>query len=235
MQHVSACVLVTLLSVCVCLFVVMTSPSRPSSSPHPFSCTLLGPRGDVMRCVPVGEEKEKLTFGRALELFRDDQLFRASLSTTIASCPFDAVFFECPHITQSMLYRKPFEFVLVSAPWLSGRPVDVVSFADRFAKAGGSDTTVSFSNIGGDARLIVPRPLETDVDMYAHLAVFVRRSPSPALHSFWKAVADEALARIHRQDAGVWLSTSGMGVVFLHMRLDTSPKYYASSYRSAIS
>jgi hypothetical protein len=43
----------------------------------------------------------------------------------------------------------------------------------------------------------------------------------------WRATAETLLDRI--SDTPTWLSTAGLGVIWLHLRLDSRPKYY--SYR----
>ena len=52
-------------------------------------------------------------------------------------------------------------------------------------------------------------------------------SAFPKVRAFWQEVGKQMEIRL-RQDPGrsVWLSTSGLGVYWLHMRLDSYPKYY---------
>lgn len=203
-----------------------SSPAMTTAATrYTFSCVHLGGNGEYMRCVPV----PLLTYGRALELLKDDASFRASLSSTIASCPFAGVFFETPKLTLSTAFTTTFEFVLKSAPLLPKRPVDVLSFAKPLAATEElGSSTVAFPNLGHDALLIVPKPLERDVAMYAHLAIFLRRVPTPQMDSFWRVVSEQASTRIRNGEI-VWLSTSGMGVSYLHIRLDSVPKYYTFS------
>ena len=66
-------------------------------------------------------------------------------------------------------------------------------------------------------------------EAYTHLAVFCRNAPATQVDGLWKLLASEFLVRLESTEAAVWLSTSGLGVSWLHFRLDNSPKYYQYS------
>jgi hypothetical protein len=59
---------------------------------------------------------------------------------------------------------------------------------------------------------------------YAHLAAFVREAPENLQQAFWARIG-AALASC-LGNSPVWLSTSGLGVYWLHARFDRYPKYY---------
>ena len=89
----------------------------------------------------------------------------------------------------------------------------------------------SRNRIRGDARLIAPRPPPTKDKSrryYAHLASFCRQAPDERIAAVWRLAAQEYLDRIFQAAAAspVWFSTSGLGVAWLHLRLDAVPKYY---------
>jgi hypothetical protein len=52
---------------------------------------------------------------------------------------------------------------------------------------------LTFSNLSGDAILVVPCPI-TEASAYGHLAAFVRLAPEQQRHALWRSVGD-ALAR----------------------------------------
>lgn len=67
-------------------------------------------------------------------------------------------------------------------------------------------------------------------DAYAHLAVFVRHGPSAQIHALWASIGPAVRQRLDERP--LWLSTAGSGVAWLHLRLDSRPKYCAySPYR----
>ena len=94
---------------------------------------------------------------------------------------------------------------------------------------------VAFANLGGDAILVVPRQLHSTTD-YAHAASFALTATVDEQRGLWRKVGTAMLATLAADapsDAPRWLSTSGAGVSYLHVRLDTRPKYYQNSdYRS---
>ena len=71
--------------------------------------------------------------------------------------------------------------------------------------------------------LVVPAPLDACTD-YAHLATIVRSAPVSQQCAFWRAVGETVRGSL--SDQTLWLSTSGLGVYWLHVRLDSRPKYY---------
>jgi hypothetical protein len=163
---------------------------------------------------------EALPFADAVESWQRDQAFRAFFAALLAEAPFAAYFWECPPVTRATMTRS-FEFVLVDSPPLAAMPPDPQAFAGHF-KAG--DCTAAFWNLGRDALLVAPCPKAAPA-VYPHLAAFARGAPADQQHALWDAVG-HALAR-HVSTAPVWLSTSGLGVGWLHVRLDSQPKYYS--------
>jgi len=93
------------------------------------------------------------------------------------------------------------------------------------ADAGGC----TFTNLGGDASLVAPKPLpdgkDADLSPFAHIAAFVRGATLEHTGIVWQMVTQEYLARLSSGKTA-WLSTSGLGVYWLHFRIDARPKYY---------
>jgi hypothetical protein len=164
-----------------------------------------------------------LSFADALEALRCDEGFRAFLLTQLRGAPFPAFFWETPPVTQATI-AGPFEYVIIAAPGLGGATADPRPFARQFAGAGSSETVISFENLGGDAVLIVPRCLGAS-DAYAHLAVFLRSAPMAQQHELLAVTASRSLKAL--TDRPLWISTCGLGVFWLHVRLDNRPKYYS--------
>lgn len=98
----------------------------------------------------------------------------------------------------------------------------------RVARAKGEDVAV-FPNLGGDAVLVAPvhnaGGLETDAG--ACVRDFAKSAPRRLRHDVLRALSDAVREKI--SDAPLWVSTNGAGVAWLHVRLDSTPKYY--SYR----
>jgi hypothetical protein len=139
----------------------------------------------------------------------------------LAAAPWPAFFWEHPPLTAARL-DEPLECVLLDAPQLAGLRGDPSAFAGPFAAAG-AGPIARFPNLGGDAELVAPRPDGTERP-YPHLAALVRHAPPEVVRAFWRSVALAIRSRLGSRP--LWVSTSGLGVPWLHVRLDSSPKYY---------
>lgn len=128
--------------------------------------------------------------------------------------------------------EKQFEFVAVDAPGLAARNEampDPSSFS-RPLSASSSSWVAVFPNLSGDARLVVPKKAEPSLNdaTYSHLAAFVRGAPKKQVLDFWQTGAQEydKFLTDRQSKQTVWLNTAGGGVSWLHLRLDSVPKYY---------
>ena len=167
------------------------------------------------------DESGDLSFRAVIELWRDKKEFREYFTTLIQESSFDAFFWETPPVTDKTLGR-PFEFVLVQSTSLAHLQPDPSPFMQHFSSHP-SKTVLTFPNLGGDAILVVPAPL-ADQACYTHLAQFLRSAPASQVDAFWSSIGSAMEKRISSRP--IWLSTAGMGVSWLHLRLDSRPKYY---------
>jgi hypothetical protein len=138
-----------------------------------------------------------------------------------------AWFWECAPITTASMSHG-FECVLVDAPPLARITASAHAFSEPLARAPADQSVVAFDNLGRDARLVVPRPTGGD---FPHLRAFLATAPLALSGEFWRVVAAQLLARLESRPR--WLSTSGLGVPWVHARIDRRPKYITHSpYRS---
>lgn len=145
--------------------------------------------------------------------------FRSWYSQSLLAMGFNAFFWENKPFTANTL-SDPYECNLVQSTYLSNQRPDKKTFREYFNE---KKEIVYFSNLGNDAQLIVPVP-KSQTDDFTHIGRFLREAGKNQIDLFWKTVADETLKRI--SDNPVWLSTSGLGVFWLHARIDSYPKYY---------
>lgn len=164
---------------------------------------------------------ERLRYADVAGLWRRDESFRSFFTALLSDAPFPAYRWETPPVIATMAER-PFEFVLLDTPALARAP-DPAAFADHFEPGDAGPSVVAFDNLGRDAVLVVPCPRGPS-SAYGHLAAFVRGAPAAQQHALWQTVGQVLEERLGRQP--VWLSTAGMGVAWLHVRLDIRPKYY---------
>lgn len=162
-----------------------------------------------------------MSYAQVIEHWRSDPDFSGFFSAEIAASAFEAFLWETPPLTRATVER-PFEFVLVDSPALARAAPDAIAFAEHF-DAGAGQTIVGFDNRGKDARLIAPCPLQP-VTACTHLAAFVRQAPALAAVKLWREVSVAITTALNEQP--LWISTCGLGVYWLHVRLDSFPKYY---------
>lgn len=179
--------------------------------------------GGRVRKIAVRNVDGMLRYTDAIGLWQHDRAFRSFFMGLLAEAPFAAYFWECPPLTEATLSR-PFEFVLVDSPQLASMPPDAQAFADRFESDDAGEGIETFWNLGRDTLLVTPRPCASP-SVYAHIAAFARGAPGEQQHALWRATS--AAVAAHLTVRPLWLSTSGLGVAWLHVRLDSWPKYYS--------
>jgi hypothetical protein len=168
-----------------------------------------------------------VSYADFIDALRTDTNFRDWFNALLADNAITPFRWETPPVTEEKLGR-PFEFVLLDAPGLARRP-DPEAFQQHFANS--ETAAVAFSNLGGDAILVVPRPI-AEPSAYGHLGAFVCQAPTTQCNELWQLVGETVSQRIGTKP--VWLSTAGAGVSWLHVRFDDRPKYYRfEPYRTA--
>jgi hypothetical protein len=170
--------------------------------------------------ISISESSSLLCFSDVLTLLRDSADFRRYFIEQLSSVEFSAFRLETPPVTIASINRY-FECVLLDSPELLRTP-DAAAFSTYF-KSHAVDDVAVFPNLGNDAILIVPCPAIA-YSAYGHIAAFLRNAPEHQQHSLWKSVGQAMVTRLSSEP--VWLNTAGAGVSWLHVRLDSRPKYY---------
>ena len=123
----------------------------------------------------------------------------------------EAYFWECDRIC----LNKPFRFAIFNSKTLAKRKQDNNAFDGAINC---SRNSISFPNLTKDVQLVVPCH-NSDSTNYTSLATFSRTSKIKQQYMFWKKVGRNI-------KEGDWVSTSGLGVSWLHVRIAKRPKYY---------
>jgi len=168
--------------------------------------------------IKLFQDKEQLTFSAFFRLLQSDQVFADWYTKLLRESPFASYFWEHPPLTSSSCSRDV-EFVMIDAPMLDNMCPDTDAFRSYFS----GDDVATFRNLGGDAILIAPS-CEDSSCRYPHLAEFLRKAPDQQVRKLWRSVGQAVCGAL--SDQPIWISTSGLGVAWLHIRLDSSPKYY---------
>jgi len=129
-------------------------------------------------------------------------------------------FWECVPTARD-LADEPFRFVTLHSRAVASLRPDRSPFDAPLDRAVGPVAT--FDNLGRDAVLVAP--VGAVPAGCAHLASWCRTAPEAEQHALWEAVGHAVLAWWARTPDPLWVSTSGLGVSWLHVRLDRRPKY----------
>jgi hypothetical protein len=180
-------------------------------------------------CLLHESTRQSVKYEEFLIQLETNQQFREMLTESIRSNGVESFFWECIPVSFNALSSTSFQFMIIPTHFPDSP--DVQSFSDHFQFASPHDTVVSFKNLRGDADLVVPCPLsssQSDLNHFTHLGSFLRHGHVNQIDELWKKTAEVMQNRLlkSREDAVVWLSTHGKGVYWLHIRLDSEPKYY---------
>lgn len=167
----------------------------------------------------IEEDNASISNRKFLELLSKSKEFRTFYNQYLSHSDFDAFFWENRPITEKTLDDE-YECNIINTNFLAGRSPDVQTFNQYFDN---SKSVVTFPNLAKDAELIVPCPKQEKA-FYTHIGNFVRKAADDQINDLWQITANETLWSIGSKPR--WLSTSGLGVFWLHIRIDTIPKYY---------
>ena len=96
-------------------------------------------------------------------------------------------------------------------------------FKDAFDLFNKEKHCVAKPNLGKDSVLVVPT-LNKNKE-YPSLFLFMETASEEKKKALWKMVAKEAKKMLKKHDQ-IWINSSNLGVHYLHVRIDTKPKYY---------
>lgn len=174
----------------------------------------------------IHDDRGALSFRQVVNFWIENLDFRSFYLKLLSNSQYASYYWEHPSISSDR-FDIDYEFVLVQSDILHTVSVTPQYFEAYYQDAG---EVVVFPNLGKDALLIVPSPINKTLH-YSHLAQYVRHGNSEQKQALLIQVGTTLLATISKQRT--WLSTSGLGVFYIHVRLDTQPKYYTYlQYRS---
>jgi len=165
---------------------------------------------------------KSISFSFVLFLWQTNGIFRTFFTKLLAESPFTAFRWETPPLTLATKDQE-FQFVLHNEPAFSDRKTDLNPFKSKFTDKNKDLDVISFANLGGDSTMVIPAP-RTDDSAYGHLAAFLRNAPCNQIDAFWRVSGEIAEQKINTTP--LWISTAGGGVAWLHLRIDSRPKYY---------
>ena len=173
-------------------------------------------RGDAFR---ICRDLQQLRWSEVQIGLERNADVRAVLTETIRSHDADALYWEC--CAWKADADPLFEMVIISTTAMVKRTTDRSAFEQHFD----GSLVQTFPSLRGDAQLVVPEPIGR-TDCFGHLLSWIRTADPEQVDALWMAVA-RAIAQWRSDKRGtLWVSTAGGGVPWLHVRLDSRPKYY---------
>lgn len=194
----------------------------PKSSPMSAQLTLIKRKlleGKIE--IAIKADDKVWSFRQVFQAWEKDPEFALWWQQQLAAIRYPAIFWECPPLRKQEIGR-PFRAVWIRSPRLGRIEPNGSAFAEHWEPRERT-RVVSFTNLSKDARLVVPMP-GSGGEEYAHLLDFARKAPESQAVALWARVAREMGLRLNNNPC--WLSTAGLGVSWLHVRLDNRPKYY---------
>ena len=128
-------------------------------------------------------------------------------------------------VAQSTLPTTPVQFALSQWNTYGHIQADPSEFNQHFRWNQSNSNFTSFTNLSGDATLVAPYP--SGNRNYSNLSNFLRNAPLHQKLELWKEVAAVMKRNLKRNKGGaLWMSTTVGGIPWLHVRIDSQPKYY---------
>lgn len=174
----------------------------------------------------ISKDGAKISNQQFLMLLKNEAPFRSFYTEYLISLGYEAFFWENkPMMTANL--QQDYQCNVLNSEFLAKKSPDFHTFSSYFKR---DQDVVSFWNLGKDAQLIAPCPVDEHPG-YAHIGTFIREASESQVHKLWQCTGTEMLDIIGEEPR--WLSTSGLGVFWLHVRIDSVPKYYQTEeYKS---
>ena len=107
---------------------------------------------------------------------------------------------------------------------------DSSAFAEHF-RGVTKECITSFLNLSGETILVAPVDLSlarerNNKNCYRNICSFVRKGPSFQVSAFFQVMGEKIKSLFKSSKSWIWISTSGLGVPWLHLRIAPKPKYY---------
>ena len=167
--------------------------------------------------------EQNLSFEDVFELWASNPKFVEFYKYELIKLNYEAFYWEHPAIKKEFL-KKKYECILQRSRPLENLPINESAFKDYIHL---NEQAADFMNLGKNARLVVPTK-KTDKEIYNHMSKFIRLAEQEQIIEVFKRVGNSILEEIESKKL-IWLNTAGLGVIWLHIRMDTRPKYYKTA------
>lgn len=189
---------------------------------HPFSVKIIEQTNDKVK-FSILEYQERLSFETVFKYWEVNENFVSFYQESLLSFGFEAFYWEHPAFTIDQI-SKPYECTVQNSVPLQTLRANESAFKDHIYQ---DELIHDFENLGKDARLVVPSK-KSDEEIYNHLGKFLKHGEENQVISLFNRIGSRIIPEVEKRGC-VWLNTAGLGVIWLHVRMDTRPKYYKSA------
>lgn len=166
------------------------------------------------------QEDQFLSFQKVFDLWRESSEFTCFYVSLLEEGEYSGLFWEHPPLTLIDL-NQDYECIIYRTHAFDKKSVDEDAFKDFISS---NHLITSFPNLGKNAMLIAPTK-QNEAACYKHFGIFLQQAGKEQILALFQEIGKLTLEQINEKEQ-IWLNTSGMGVFWLHIRLDTIPKYY---------
>jgi hypothetical protein len=99
-----------------------------------------------------------------------------------------------------------------------GKPLDILKNTHK--------EVLHAENLGKDSIMVIPTVLKGK--NFSNLFFFMKNADLVQQKKIWKTVSQQVKIMLKKHDK-LWINTHGFGVSYLHIRIDSKPKYYEDS------
>ena len=185
-----------------------------------FFCKKINP--DTFKVILVFNGKIQ-TFHQALNFMKHSPLiFQNDLKQCVIDSNFKSIFIEFPCLTNLM---EKFEFVIINAVQMENIIPNSSSFKINHNN---NNNIIITKSLSMDTTLIIPNI--NSKNNYADIYNFLDPNNNnlvdiDIISKFWENTASQIILELNSKKK-IWISTSGLAVHWLHLRISESPKYY---------
>ena len=167
------------------------------------------------------ENNIPISFGDAMKLLNMNKSFRSLVAEAFKRVPFKHYMFGFTKINSEADKRNPFKIFFKNSPEFKNITADPEPFLQYFQDS--KKKWTKFLNIGRDTLLLVPCPpkAQPNYEYYKSIGDYVENHSSKDFEEVLKNIGYIA----SRLKAPMYINTHGFGVHWLHIRIDTKPKY----------
>lgn len=195
----------------------------------PFIATTTNLTSQALR-LTIKEGDQILSFAQVIQHWVNSSAFRDFYTSTLLQHGGNGCFWEHPRLNKETV-DQAYECVISRTDTFSRLAANF----NPFKNAVQAGKTISvFPNLTGVAQLIVPAPTGAGDFNGRDLIAFLKTADEARCHKLWIVVGQQVTAAIAEGSSFQFLSTHGLGVLWLHIRLEQRPKYYHHRpYRSS--